>query len=207
MHSIFSEIELCRTAPNKIEELQYEVTKFDVRFGLVAMRVTAPEMIGTIKAFRRPALQEQPSYRTLKNHVHSDEFSDQRALIIGGSRGLGEVTGKLLSGGGADVRITYHQGNDDARRIVDEIVSDGGIADSLRFDVLDPNPKLSDLLINGWSPTHLYYFASPFISIGNRHFSTELFSKFCDYYVAGFMNTWNQVRDFPIKGILDFPRY
>ncbi len=82
------------------------------------MKVTAPEMAGTIKAFCRPKPQNQENYLSLKNQVDRDEFAAQRALIIGGSRGLGEVTAKLLAVRGADVKITYQQGKEDAHRIV-----------------------------------------------------------------------------------------
>jgi NAD(P)-dependent dehydrogenase (short-subunit alcohol dehydrogenase family) len=39
-----------------------------------------------------------------------DEFAGATALIIGGSRGLGELTAKLLAKGGARILITYATG-------------------------------------------------------------------------------------------------
>jgi hypothetical protein len=182
--------------------MNYEVTKLDRRFGLVLIKIVAPEMTGIIRAFRRPVPQEQANYQTLKHQVDSNEFAGQRALVIGGSRGLGEVAAKLLSGGGADVKITYHQGKEDARRIVNDIVSNGGIADNFHFDVLIPKIDPHDISINDWVPTHLYYFATPFIFSGVKGiFSPQLFDKFCDYYVVGFINTVNQVREFGIRRI------
>ena len=202
LHSLYYEIDLSTTAPNENTRMNYEVIKFDRRFGLVLMKVIAPGMTGIIKAFRRPAPQEQANYLTLKNQVDSNEFAGQHALIIGGSRGLGEVAAKLLSGGGADVKITYHQGKEDVRRIVDDIVSNGGLADSFHFDVLNPEIGPADISTNDWVPTHLYYFATPFIFSGVKGiFSSRLFSKFCDYYVAGFINTINQVSNFGLRHI------
>lgn len=202
LHSLFSELDLTTTLPNKNSTMKYEVTKLDKRFDLIHLKVTAPEMTGTIKAFRRPAPQEQASYLTLKNQVDSNEFADQRALVIGGSRGLGEVATKLLSAGGADVKITYYQGMEDTRRIVDDIVSNGGIADSFHFDVLNPKIDPLNISINDWVPTHLYYFATPFIFSGVKGiFSPHLFNKFCDYYVVGLINTVNQVSNLGIRHI------
>lgn len=190
MNSLYSELELVSTAINQNTSMNYEVTNFDRRFGLILMKIIAPEMAGVIKAFRRPIPQKQANYVSLKHQVDSNEFAGQCALIIGGSRGLGEVAAKLLSGGGADVKITYHQGQDDARHIVDDIVSSGGVADSFHFDVLSSKIDPHDTPMNDWIPTHLYYFATPFIFSGVKGiFSPQLFDRFCDYYVAGFMNT------------------
>jgi hypothetical protein len=182
--------------------MTYEVSKFDRRFGLVLMNITAPGMTGSIKAFVRPECQEQANYLTLRNLVDRNEFEGQRAMIIGGSRGLGEVAAKLLAGGAADVKISYYQGQEDAYRIVDDIKSNGGIADSFQFDVLNPKLEIPHTSANGWAPTHLYYFATPFISTGAKgKFSPQLFRKFCDYYVVGFINTLNQVSDFGVRHI------
>lgn len=202
LHSLYFEIDLRKTMPNKNTTMTYEVTQFDRRFGLVSIKIVAPELTGTIKAFRRPAPQEQASYLTLKKLVDSSEFVGQRALVVGGSRGLGEVAAKLLSGGGADVRITYHQGKEEARRIVDEIAANGGVADSFSFDVLNPKIDPVNVSLHDWCPTHLYYFATPFIGRGVEGiFSPQLFSTFCDYYVGGFVNTVNLLRDSGIRRI------
>lgn len=202
LHSIYSEIALTKNTPNDNITMNYEVTKLDKRVGLVLMKVVSPDMTGTIKAFRRPAPLVQEKYLSLKNKVDNHEFSDQRALIIGGSRGLGEVVAKLLSGGGADVKITYHQGKKDAMRIVDDIVSNGGIADCCQYDVLNPEKSFPNILMNDWVPTHLYYFATPFIFSGIKgKFSPRLFTKFCDYYVTGFVNIVDQLSDSGVKNI------
>jgi NAD(P)-dependent dehydrogenase (short-subunit alcohol dehydrogenase family) len=123
-------------------------------------------------------------------------------LIIGGSRGLGEVAAKLLCAGGAKVKLTYYQGKEDAWRVVDEISSTGGIADFSHFDVLNPRGDLLETSLNGWCPTHLYYFATPFIAPGMEGgFSPNLFERFCDYYVTGFINTVNQLRSLGLKHV------
>ncbi len=194
LHSIYSEIALTKTSQNTAATMDYKVTRLDKRIGLVLIKVNSPDMEGTIKAFRRPAPLKQASYLSLKNKVDNNEFSDQRALVIGGSRGLGEVVAKLLAGGGADVKISYYRGKEDAVKIVDEIVSNGGVADSFQYNVLNSKDSTLDVLMNGWTPTHLYYFATPFISLGSKGvFSTHIFEVFCDYYVSGFIDIVNQL--------------
>ena len=202
LHSIYSELTLSVTPPNSERRTNYEVINLDKRFGLVLINITAPGMTGIIKAFRRPAPLEQQNYLFLKDKVEKNEFANQRALIIGGSRGIGEVAAKLLSGGGADVKITYHQGKEDADAIVEDIVSNGGIADSFCFDVLNPKIDSINISANGWTPTHLYYFATPFVFSGVKgKFSAPLFNKFCNYYIVGFINTVDLLSNFGIKQI------
>jgi NADP-dependent 3-hydroxy acid dehydrogenase YdfG len=109
------------------------------------------------------------------------EFRNRKALVIGGSRGLGEVTAKLLAAGGAEVRLTYHRGAEDAQRVVDDIVAAGGQAQCFQLDVQKPE------LPAGWDPTDLYYLATPFIFGATAGlFQEPLFRTFCDYYVTGF---------------------
>jgi len=154
------------------------------------INVKAPGIKGAVKSFLSPLPQQQAGYAEVQKHVRIDEFAGQRCLIIGGSRGLGEVASKLLAAGGAQVKITYHQGLKDAQRIVEEIGAGGGSAQCFSFDVLNPPNDLRKTLGRQWAPTHLYYFATPSIFIASKgSFSSGLFKRFCDYYVTGFLNT------------------
>ncbi len=197
LHSAYYGLDLVFSAEADASRVfTWEVTAFDARFCLLLMNVKTSGMKGTIKAFFRPIPQVQASFKCLCRQVDGDEFTGQQALIIGGSRGLGEVTAKLLAAGGAKVRITYYQGANDAQRVVREIISHGGSADCIAFDVLDPPQDLSDRFGEQWAPTHLYYFATPFIFDAiNGTFSSQLFQKFCNYYVTGFLNTIKIVRN------------
>lgn len=197
LHSMYSELNLVFSSEaDGPPMLTYEVVSCDARFSLLSMKVEAPGMEGTIKAFLRPSPQEQAVFMDLRGQVHADEFAGQRALIIGGSRGLGEITAKLLAAGGAEVKITYYQGSKDAHRVVEEITSGGGCADCLPFDVLNQPKNLADKLVEQWAPTYLYYFATPFIFMATKGaFSSRLFQKFCDYYITGFLNTVQTLRN------------
>lgn len=99
---------------------------------------------------------------------------------------MGEVTAKLLAAGGAAVSLTYYQGGDDARKVVDEILASGGKADCHTVDVQNP----AESFIADWpalsSFTHLYYYATPHITPGMQgEFNVDLFHRFCAYYVTG----------------------
>ena len=72
------------------------------------------------------------------------------------------------------------------------IAASGGSAAAFAYDVLDPQDALVRQLGGDWRPTHLYFFATPFISVPTRWpraFSQALFQRFCDYYVTGFAET------------------
>mgnify|MGYP000718730457 CR=1 FL=1 len=139
LHSIFSSLNLNFSNPcDETPRLSYEVLSYDSRIRLLTQNVHAPGMTGILRAFLRPPPQQQGGYLELSKNVQKGEFSGQAALIIGGSRGLGEVTGKLLAAGGARVAISYFLGSEEAHRIVEQIKQGKGDALCLAFDVLKP---------------------------------------------------------------------
>ncbi|MFH1380389.1 MAG: MaoC/PaaZ C-terminal domain-containing protein [bacterium] len=200
LHSLYSEIALYADDNPRRTQLEYNVTSFDLRFHLAIIAVRGPFMTGNLKAFVRPIPKQQTDYSNIIQLIHEGEFRDERALIIGGSRGLGEVTAKLLNAGGAETRITYYQGKEDAERVVNDIVANGGRTDFLHFNVLKPAQSIKTLIKNNWFPTHLYYFATPFIfSAKKRRFSSDLFKQFCAYYVTGFYETVDSLRAYGLQ--------
>ncbi len=190
LHSIFSDLNINFSAPIQAPaQLHFKVTRYEPRLSLAQIDVSAPGMEGNLKAFLRPTQQVQESYSVLSHRVQALEFSQQKALVVGGSRGLGEVTAKLLAAGGAETTITFYQGAEEAQAIVDEITHAGGIAKCAQLNILDPKDV-------GEGFTHVYYFPTPYIHAGaHRSFSYQLFNKFCDYYVGGFINTIRKLQE------------
>ena len=120
------------------------------------------------------------------------EFINQKAIIIGGSRGLGEVVAKLLSAGGGGVRIGFNQGKQDAVNICNEIKAAGEDAECFQFNVLEQPQPEKDIL-GTFIPTHLYYFATPLIpQTQNQSFNQEAYEELCNFYIKGFQNTVSQ---------------
>jgi NADP-dependent 3-hydroxy acid dehydrogenase YdfG len=190
-HSIYSGLDLeFFSDDDGVPRLNYQVADGNRRLALLSMEVDAPGMRGRIKTFYRPTPQGQPAFTDVRREVEPCEFSEQRALIIGGSRGLGEVAAKLLAAGGAEVIITYYRGEEDAKRIVEEIVAHGSTADHLPLNVLDPSPALLSMVADSSRPLCLYYFATPFIfGAVKGKFSAKRFAEFSEYYVTGFLRT------------------
>jgi hypothetical protein len=201
-HSIYSGLNLTFFSDSAgVSKLNYQVADCNKRLALLLMDVGAPGMKGQIKAFLRPKPQEQAAFTEVCREVESEEFSAQRALIIGGSRGLGEVTAKLLAAGGAEVTITYYHGQQDAQQIVEEIVSHGAKADCLPLNVLEPSQGLLNRVANCSKPLYLYYFATPAIfGAAKGRFSSQRFTTFSDYYVTGFLRTVQTLAD-PSTGL------
>jgi len=204
LHSIYSKLDLTfEETTEKKHVLTHKVTKVHKQYNKVIQKVTSLNMTGLVTAFLRPPPQQQICFNNLDQKINRTEFINQRALVIGGSRGLGEVTAKVLSFGGADVKITYHKGTEDAYQVVDEIIAGGGIADSFHLNVLEENINFLSILKTKWAPTHMYYFATPFIASGkSRVFSTSLFQKFCDFYVVGFQRIVEQLSQLGLKGVI-----
>ena len=172
------------------DTFHFSVDRYDDRFESVSLVADAPGMRAVALAFRRVPAQHQPATVALLPLVEPGEFTDWRALVIGGSRGLGEVTAKLVAAGGGHACVTYAQGHGDAERVVTDIEAAGGSATALHWNVLAPLPEMS-----GVKPfTHLFYFASPRIHFQrSRPFHQERLHEFLEFYVDGFVKTLKAV--------------
>lgn len=189
LHSIYAKLDVrfepqAHSAEGAATALAYRVERANKRFSKLEIRIAAPRVAGSIEAFFRPPPVRQLAMAEAARLVAPCEFEGRRALVIGGSRGLGEVTAKLVAAGGGDVRITYRAGRDDAERVVREIQAAGGRAACFPYDVLAPERGFD---LGSFRPSHLYYFATKVISLGERQaFSPAVFREYCAYYVEGF---------------------
>ncbi len=194
-HSLYSDLELHWSGGPGARSLAYSVDRFDPRLGLVRIALDGGNVGGSLRAFVLPAPRRQPGFAELKQRVDSAEFADQNALIIGGSRGLGEVTAKLLAAGDAAVTVTYNHGNDEAARVVADITGNGGRACSAQCDIQGDFSGITTMPSPHGAFTHLYYFATPPIgATDGGHFSASAFKTFCEFYVSGFARLVDALR-------------
>jgi NAD(P)-dependent dehydrogenase (short-subunit alcohol dehydrogenase family) len=184
LHSIFSALSLDFSNDTAADSaMDYAVTRADARVRLVDIALTAPGLHGSLQTLLRPMPVAQPGFAALRALVAPDAFAGQRALVIGGARGLGEVTAKLLACGGAEVTLTYLLGADDAARIAAEAAAAGLRVATMKFDMAHPP---DDAAVPAEGFTHAYYFATPRILLSPaKSFSAASFARQVDYYVTG----------------------
>lgn len=187
LNSLFTELRLTLSTIDRDSDLlSYRSKDYDERFHQLTVICTSRTFDSELKAFYRPPVVLQAGYSTLKKSVSKFEFASQRALIVGGSRGLGEVTAKFLAAGGAEVLLTYNSGFADATAVVQDILTNGGQANLVQFDITSLNEEKFDVL-NEFAPTDIYYFATPFIFSGQKDvFSESRLQQFMDFYMLGF---------------------
>lgn len=188
LHSIFAGFNVDFVAdPAAACGVRFRVADTDPRFRLVRMDVAGSGLIGKVTAFSRWPPIESPPLADLASHVKSSEFGGCVALILGGSRGLGAVTAKILALGGAKTIITYARGNEDACKLAREINTACGpeACSTLHVDVRkDVGAQLTSLAS---TVTHFYYFATPPILSQNEGvFSSDLYAMFSRFYLSGF---------------------
>lgn len=185
--SIFASLDLSFVEPQSESnnDLHYRTESFSRERRFCRIAVSSPGMSGRLEAFVRPNPVEQSLFSEIRALVEPDIFAGQRALVVGGSRGLGEVCAKLLAAGGAEVSLTYRLGAEDAQRVVAELRAGGAPARALWFDAADEKPAdLLALLAKGVRITDLYYFATPLIFVETNHFSYASFINFADIYIG-----------------------
>lgn len=188
MNSIYSSIRLRNDASlfDAPTSMRYVVNGMDRRSGLVRLNVNGACLAGTIEAFFRPRPVAQRSMKEVAAVVPARAFEGQNAVIVGGSRGLGELVAKILGAGSAAVTITYGGGKPDAERICEEIKELSGSCQIHHLDVTDKDAMTSAHWLADPRLTHLYFFASPPIPKNIGEWNEALFQRFTDIYVTAF---------------------
>jgi hypothetical protein len=186
LHSIYSGLSVTACAESHSDAgLAFRVTETDPRFNSIEQEIAGGGLTGTVSGFARTPPVEQATMESLVGVVAPDDFKGSLALIVGGSRGLGELTAKLIATGGGHVLITWQSGRDDAERVAEEIRSFGGTCETLAYDARKPADEQLAFLAE--APTYAYYFATPAIfRTQSEMFSSERLNEFLSVYVDGF---------------------
>ena len=181
LHSIFASLRVDFASATAGAALRFRVERYDPRFRLLVVAFDGA-LQGELRAFIRPTPPAQPSMAALGSLVEAGEFAGTRSVVIGGSRGLGELTAKLLAAGGSDVLVTYAVGAADAARVAAEINAAGRghcRTQPYLLGTTDPDTLRGD----GPAPDALFCFATPRIARRtSRSFDAELFADFSAAY-------------------------
>jgi hypothetical protein len=161
----------------------YSIENVDDRFNLLKIAINATSLVCSADAFIRQKPIYGASLTDMQSKVDSSEFRGISALVIGGSRGLGECAAKLIAlGGGASV-ITYSTGYEDCLRVSNSITAIGGKCSIAKFKIPDDLQLIGELGIFN----QIYYFPTPkiFGKRSERH-DQNLYNIFYEMYVGSF---------------------
>jgi MaoC like domain len=187
LHSIFAQVSVRYQGTSSSGGQNYRVEQTDERLSRVVLAVDGPYLQGQLVAFFRPPPESQPDMAAVAKLVEPGSYTESIALIIGGSRGLGEVTAKIIAAGGGLATITYRQGAADAERVAEDIRSLAGRCETLQLDVRSCQRVVRQLRKSRQAPRSIYYFATPRI-FGRRRgfFSHDTLREFNEIYVTAF---------------------
>lgn len=184
LHSVFSSVRFSTSAAAS-DDLRFEVRKYDPRFRLFTVAFNGA-VHGELRAFLRPPPQLQPSALEVSSHLEGGEFKGTHSLVIGGSRGLGETTSKIIAAGGGEVIVSYALGREDADAVAADINGNG--RGQCRIALLDLRRAFRGA--PGIDPAGLdmvYFFATPRIyAKRNELFDRSAFDEFVGFYLQRF---------------------
>ncbi len=198
LHSMFSRLDVRLRAGGGAADPRtgvfFSVQSIDPRFRKGRIAVEGRTIAGILDVFVRQPPVAQPTLEEVSKQVQVGEFAGVRALIVGGSRGLGELTAKLLAAGGAErLWITYRSGKADAEHLVEELRGSGTPVELLAYDVREAAGMQLEGL-NGM-PTQLYYFATnPIFQPRAEVMSERVLEEFLRFYVYGFYELCGELR-------------
>lgn len=179
--------------------LKYDVCKQNTSFDIVRINIKNKEISGYLQALIRPINHVQTSLKDLTSYVEPNMFQNQRALIVGASKGIGLQCLKLLSLGNADTLFTYYK-SDDFSQILDEFQQNGKKTDCILLDINNIT-EAAILKIKKFNPTHMYYFATPKIAGKSSILSEEKFNNFVHYYIFALDKLIRMLSETDLKNI------
>jgi len=183
LHSIYTGLDL-KVGLQSSAPLSWEVTRHISPRMPIKISLEGQDIFAEINAFFRPEPVKQATMREVKKVIELKVFSGQRALVIGGSRGLGELAAKCLAVGGGEVHITYMNGKSDADKVKKAINRIGEVCSKSRLNV--NNLDGIDSLLKSFQPTHIYYFPSAPIRNNIQSYNAELYDEYFSVYVSAF---------------------
>ena len=179
---------------------KYRVLEIDKRFGFISLLFEGRRLNMEAKIFYQRTPLSNSSTNKINQVVVKNNFRQVKALVIGGSRGIGEVVAKMIAHGGGKVTITFDVGEDDARRVQQEIASCGGDCHILQLTI-DGNISILDDDYN-----QIYYFASPKIKKEDKNIVDKtLIENYNRLYVIGFKDLINKISEGKMKCNIFYP--
>jgi acyl dehydratase len=162
--------------------VNFHVDSVDARFEMASIGMVAGNRSLRAEVIVRQPPTQQPSPKLVRSRVRPNEFAGQRALVVGGSRGLGELAAKIMIAGGADALVTYHSGIADAGVLVASL---GTRARAIQLSVDAPCPEsLAEIV--AFAPTDVLFFATPpIVRQAPGGWNRDTYLRFIEVYIVG----------------------
>ena len=156
-HSLFTGLDVSLAAQAVDHVLAWSLERARAPIAPITIEVSGAGLHGTVEALFRPAPVRQPSMAQVATDANVPSLSGQRVLVVGGSRGLGELLAKITARAGADVTITYVRGRADAERVAAEIRDAGFLCAVAQVEA----DELAEYVARSAPFAHVYYLATP----------------------------------------------
>jgi acyl dehydratase/NAD(P)-dependent dehydrogenase (short-subunit alcohol dehydrogenase family) len=187
LHSLFAGLDInFDTTDDQEPALAYAVRKVDPRFRSLQIEVSGYGAMGRLDAFARLPPPSQAAMGEVSARIAGNPFAGQKSLVVGGSRGLGEVTAKIVAAGGGHSIITYSESRHEAERVSAEILDRGGRCEIMPYDALaEASAQLQKL----GTVDCVYYFATPKIfQRKSALYEPARLRTFLEFYADGFFD-------------------
>ena len=185
-NSIFSSISLELNKNYLSPFISWSTERHTHKIAPIKLKLCGAGIKGNIEALYRLAPINQESISSLKSRASELNFSGKTALVIGGSRGLGEIVSKLISISGGNVILTFNKGEDDALRVQNEINSNRKSCSTVFLNILEYSQIRKTLSPFAKDIDYVFYFASPKIRATPDKESSDLKDLYRAFYVKGF---------------------
>ena len=160
-----------------------KLLSIDKRINLSKININSIGAELFIHAFGKNDKIQEPSIYQIKKNYNKNllNCSAQNALIIGGSKGIGALTSKILGIGKANLYITYKSNRKKLFNIKKEILRINKNIKIYRLDVM--NFKKIKKVINNNKINCIYYFATPeILSFKRNKFDNKIYQNFLKYF-------------------------
>jgi acyl dehydratase len=189
LQSLFGSLSFELTGPQS--KRSFQVLSSDDRFGLLVIAFNGHFISATIDAFYRPQFIVSPDMIQISKLIEANEFQNVRALVIGGSRGLGASVARIIGAGGGQVVITYNSGELESKAICAEINNFGSACRTVYYSAT--SEEASNLNLANYD--QIYYFASPpILRERGEESSKKLYAIYKRFYVDSFKSLCEKIR-------------
>jgi len=196
LNSLFNSFEL-NWDDNTYEDiylLNFQLDYFDETYKTCFYNFYGKNTNGRLQCVYRPENVKQIKLKNIL--INNEQFKNEKVLVIGGSRGIGEVISKIFYAGGADVILSYYNCYSEALAIREESNNNIKI---VKYNVLEDYDKINDIIDN-IEVTKIFYMATPKM-IENEYFNINTFDLYYKYYCKGFNLLFEKINKKSLKYI------